>query len=226
MFRIEKDATNNPSLCLARVGGEHIQTSRLMGGISEAYPWDGLSYYYIKHTKFNKERFTDAKVNRNGDRKSLEPLPKFPAFYGTRKIITAFTRALQVRGSSRTFVTILFLLWQVAMPMPKPANWRVTPCPLFADAYSMNPQLPSTAGGRVLHLQPEDVPCCGDRDQSDKGLLQESRLNCSNLPKYTASHPGSKMHRDHRKYPKVSVGAHDAYFGITSSNRSMNCFPL
>jgi hypothetical protein len=31
-------------------------------------------------------------------------------------------------------------------------------------AYSLYSQVLSISGGHVLHLQPEDLPCCGDRD--------------------------------------------------------------
>jgi hypothetical protein len=33
---------------------------------------------------------------------------------------------------------------------------------LSAAAYSVYSQLPSIAGGRPFHPQPEDTPCCGD----------------------------------------------------------------
>jgi hypothetical protein len=36
---------------------------------------------------------------QNRDRIRLEPLQIFPAFYGTRRFITAFTKALGVQGS-------------------------------------------------------------------------------------------------------------------------------
>lgn len=37
-------------------------------------------------------------------------------------------------------------------------------CHLFAIAYSAYSQLPSISGGHILYPQPQDAPCCGDRD--------------------------------------------------------------
>jgi hypothetical protein len=37
------------------------------------------------------------------------------------------------------------------------------PCRLSATTYSIYSQLPSITGGRVLHPQPEDAPCRGDK---------------------------------------------------------------
>jgi hypothetical protein len=34
---------------------------------------------------------------------------------------------------------------------------------LSATAYSLYSQLPSISGGRLLHLQPEDATCHGDK---------------------------------------------------------------
>jgi hypothetical protein len=48
----------------------------------------------------------------------------------------------------------------------QPPSWRHTPCRLSAAAYSIYWQLPSIAGGRLLHLQIEDVPCRGDKGPS------------------------------------------------------------
>jgi hypothetical protein len=72
--------------------------------------------------------------------------------------------SVQVRGSLEVFVTSCFLRWGVVNPKPNPPSWRATPCYLFVTAYSIYSQLTSIAGGRSLHPQPEDAPCCGDRD--------------------------------------------------------------
>jgi hypothetical protein len=37
------------------------------------------------------------------------------------------------------------------------------PFRLSPTAYSVYSQLPSISGGRLLHSQPEDVPCRGDK---------------------------------------------------------------
>jgi hypothetical protein len=45
----------------------------------------------------------------------------------------------------------------------QPPSWRTTPCRLSATAYSVYSQPPSIYGGRLLHPQPEDAPCHGDK---------------------------------------------------------------
>jgi hypothetical protein len=42
-------------------------------------------------------------------------------------------------------------------------SWRTTPCQLSVTAYSIYRHLLSISGSCVLHLQPEDAPCCGDK---------------------------------------------------------------
>jgi hypothetical protein len=66
----------------------------------------------------------------------------------------------------RTFVTLRnALLFRVRsfIPTPNPPSWRITPWPLPATAYSIYLQLPSKTGGSLLHPQPEDAPCRGDK---------------------------------------------------------------
>jgi len=41
------------------------------------------------------------------------------------------------------------------------------------DGFSIYSQLPSISGGRLLHPQPEDAPCRGDRDSYDMVLEPE-----------------------------------------------------
>jgi hypothetical protein len=50
--------------------------------------------------------------------------------------------------------------WLAPCPAPKLGT---TPCCLSMAAYSAYSQIPSIAGGCLLHLQPEDVPFCGDK---------------------------------------------------------------
>jgi hypothetical protein len=47
---------------------------------------------------------------------------------------------------------------------PPPPSWRTTPFWLSPTAYSIYLQLPSISGGHLLHLQPEDAPCRGDKE--------------------------------------------------------------
>jgi hypothetical protein len=48
---------------------------------------------------------------------------------------------------------------------------EVTPCRLSATAYSVYSQLSSISGDRLLHSQPQDVPCRPDRDPLNMGLF-------------------------------------------------------
>ena len=78
-------------------------------------------------------------------------LNKFPASYGTRKFITALTRARHLslscteglvwfRGIVWSFVTwLVFYGKQLSAPRP---TWRTTPCRLSSTAYSIYSQLP------------------------------------------------------------------------------------
>jgi hypothetical protein len=52
-----------PSRCLATIGGIHIQTNRLMGGIYEVCHSDGFRYHDI-YTKFYKDWFRHSKVGK------------------------------------------------------------------------------------------------------------------------------------------------------------------
>jgi hypothetical protein len=54
-------------------------------------------------------------------------------------------------------------------PLPTPSR-RITPC-LSTAAYSIYSQLPSIVGGRSSIPQPEDAPCCGDRDPPNMDVL-------------------------------------------------------
>jgi hypothetical protein len=56
----------------------------------------------------------------------------------------------------------------------------LTPCRLSAIAYSMNSQLLSISGGHLLHPQPDDAPCRGERNRkfwfSEKYATQKKYL--------------------------------------------------
>jgi hypothetical protein len=54
----------------------------------------------------------------------------------------------------------IFYGWVLLAQSP---SWSTTQCRLSATAYSVYLQLPSVYGVSLLYLQPEDVPCCGDR---------------------------------------------------------------
>jgi hypothetical protein len=53
------------------------------------------------------------------------------------------------------------------------SSWRTTPCRLSATAYSIHSQLPTISGATLLHPQPEDAPCCGNRDRLIVGFLTD-----------------------------------------------------
>jgi hypothetical protein len=58
-----KEGFTSPNFCLATIGGIHVQTQRLMGGIYEVRRWDILRCSNI-HTKFHENCFRHSKVNR------------------------------------------------------------------------------------------------------------------------------------------------------------------
>jgi hypothetical protein len=62
-----------------------------------------------------------------------------------------------------SFVTSLFFTVRSWKPHMQPPSWRIAPHQLSATVYSIYSQLPSISGGCLLHPQPEDVPCRGDK---------------------------------------------------------------
>jgi hypothetical protein len=62
-----------------------------------------------------------------------------------------------------SFNKLIFYSEELLAPHP---TLKLEDHPLLAvhDAYSIYLQLPSTYGGHLLHLQPEDAPHHGDRD--------------------------------------------------------------
>ena len=99
-----------------------------------------LTYITTPWNRVFLEKVTDSQL-----------VKKFPAFYGTRRFITAFTRfrhvylskvTLQVRGTCLYFVTIPFSMVRSCQHLAQNPSWRVTPCRLSATAYSIYSQLP------------------------------------------------------------------------------------
>jgi hypothetical protein len=71
--------------------------------------------------------------------------------------------------SPLNFISVFFvisLLFTVkgCYPNAQSPSWWTAPSRLSAAAYSTYSQLPSIAGGRPLHPQPEDALCCCHRD--------------------------------------------------------------
>jgi hypothetical protein len=60
------------------------------------------------------------------------------------------------------FITSLFFMVTNCWPHPKSPSWRTTPSCLSVTAYSVYSQLLFISGARLLHPQPEDMPCHGD----------------------------------------------------------------
>jgi hypothetical protein len=75
--------------------------------------------------------------------------------------------SVQIRGPSWHFVTSLFFTVRGFQPHAQPNPWRTTPYRLFATAYLIYSQL---SGGRLLHPQPEDAPCRGDKGPTWHGI--------------------------------------------------------
>jgi hypothetical protein len=70
--------------------------------------------------------------------------------------------SVKVRGALKHFVTNYFFTVRGCQPHAQRPSWRTTPCRLSATAYSTYSQQPSVSGG-LLHLQPEDASCRGDK---------------------------------------------------------------
>jgi len=58
---------------------------------------------------------------------------------------------------------LVFYGEELLAPCPTPSLWT-TPYHQSVTAYSIYSQLPPTSGGRILHPQPKDAQCCGERD--------------------------------------------------------------
>jgi hypothetical protein len=92
---------------------------------------------------------------------------KFPAFYRSRRFITAFTSARHL-SLYRGFLQMIrnrirFYGDELLAPSPNPQVGgptlsAVRDCLFNIFAATLH------IGGRYLHPQPEDAPCCGDRD--------------------------------------------------------------
>jgi hypothetical protein len=103
----------------------------------------------------------------------MQPLGRFPAFYGTRRFTTDFTKALHLYLSwdfftknplrSEDLLTNLFLEWTVVSPTPNPqaGGPPLVVCPRLFIQYihSWSPMLVAVPSIR----KPEDEPCCGDK---------------------------------------------------------------
>jgi hypothetical protein len=71
--------------------------------------------------------------------------------------------SVQVRGFLWSFVTSLFLRWEIVSPTPKPqaGGPPFVGCPRLLIQYIHS--YPPKTGGSLLHPQPEDAPCRGDK---------------------------------------------------------------
>jgi hypothetical protein len=97
-------------------------------------------------------------------------LPYTNLTFNVRNLISIFCslgrlskESVQVWGSVRFFVTSLFLWWRVVSPSPNPQAGGL---PLLSVRGCLfNIFAANLHGWRsFLHLQREDVPCCGDWD--------------------------------------------------------------
>jgi hypothetical protein len=84
---------------------------------------------------------------------SSQSVTKYPAFYGTRRFITALTKArhlslsadishrtkrsFQVRGTCIRFITRPVFTMRSCWHLAQPPSRRTTPCQLYATAYSI-----------------------------------------------------------------------------------------
>jgi hypothetical protein len=78
-------------------------------------------------------------------------------------LLRPFQGILPIRTACVVFCNMLDSLRWVVSPHAQPTNLRTAPCRISATAYSIYSQLPSTSGDLLLHLQPENAPCRGDK---------------------------------------------------------------
>ena len=120
-----------------------------------------LTYLLNPWSRFLLEKLTGSQLGKN-----------FPTFYGTWKVITAFTIAdhlslscgsVQVWGTTVWFITLYFLWWGLisTSPNPQAGGPPLVSCTRLLIPYnrSYTPYL-----WPVLHPQSEYKPCRGDRD--------------------------------------------------------------
>jgi hypothetical protein len=90
------------------------------------------------------------------------PSDLFPSHLFT--LPRSFQRIRQILRPCVTFRNNLFYYGEKFLPHAQLQSWSTTPCPLSAITYSTYSQLPSISGGCLLHPQPKDAPCRGERD--------------------------------------------------------------
>ena len=72
--------------------------------------------------------------------------------------------SVQVRGTCSCFVTNPVFTVRICQHLGQPPSWRTTPCRLFSTVFQYICNYPPYCRP-LLHPQPEDAPCRGDRDQ-------------------------------------------------------------
>jgi hypothetical protein len=72
--------------------------------------------------------------------------------------------SVQFRGFFWSYVTSLFFYGEELLAPRQTPNLEYHPYRLSAIAFSIYLQLPSVSGGDILHAQPENAPCRGDKN--------------------------------------------------------------
>jgi hypothetical protein len=110
--------------------------------------------HYLRHTPWSRillEKITGSQL-----------VKKFPAFYGARRFITAFTSArhlsLLMVHSMISFYGEEFLAYRTK---PKLEDHLLVGCPRLLIQY-IRSYIPNWR--HFLHPQPEDAPCRGDKN--------------------------------------------------------------
>jgi hypothetical protein len=89
-----------------------------------------------------------------------------------RRLDNLSKESISVRGSCVFFINLFFLRWGVVSPTPNPQaggpHLVVRPRRLIQYIHSWRP---------TLHLQPENVPCCGNSDPPNMEILTPLALN-------------------------------------------------
>jgi hypothetical protein len=76
-----------------------------------------------------------------------------------------------------TFRKKLVVKLRSCWPLAQHPSWRTNPCRLSATAYSVYLHRYCISGSRLLHPQPEDALCHGDRDPHNMGRVGAVSVN-------------------------------------------------
>jgi hypothetical protein len=138
-----------------------------LGHAKESFQVWGVLKYFISYTRLHL-------VLRLKNEWSYNPFLQY-----------TFMAWCSVKKSTETTVPLpyYFLYSKGLFALCPTPSLRTTLCQLSVTAYSIYSQLPSISGGLLLHPQPEDIHCHGDKGPTWHGCPFLHYLNISSLCK-------------------------------------------